>query len=199
LGPALRAIAADLQPRNHDMEVAVPLNLAFEAVKQVAFELDDFSAAQARHMNVIALRASLIVVLLALHVHQIKLINQSMPLKQAESAIDGYTIDLGIDLSRMAQNLARVQMLLCSLYHAQNGAALACHAQSARHQFGLQTSRNFGFWKWQGRWLRYLKLSFKTVAMITECENSHQVWFCHLYEKSGWKLLRGHRHIRLPR
>jgi hypothetical protein len=74
-GSALRAIAANFQPRNHNMEAAVALNLAFKAVEEIAFELGYLSAAQARHVDVITLGPSLIVVLLTLHVHEVEFVN----------------------------------------------------------------------------------------------------------------------------
>jgi len=76
-------------------------------------------------MNVIALRPALVEMLLALHVHEIEFIHKSMPLQQLESAIDGNTIDSGIELARMAENLRRIQVLLGILNYAQNCAPLA--------------------------------------------------------------------------
>ena len=79
---ALRAIASDFQARNDDVEVAIALNLPLQAVEEVALEFRDLAATQASHMNVVALGPPLIKMLFALHVHEIKLIYQAMPLEQ---------------------------------------------------------------------------------------------------------------------
>ena len=77
---ALSAVSADFKAADEDVEVALALDLSFEAVEQIAFKFGNLSATQASHMNVIALRPSLIKVLLALHVHQVKFVNQSVAL-----------------------------------------------------------------------------------------------------------------------
>jgi hypothetical protein len=77
---AFGAIAADFQPAHENVKLALALYLAFEPLEQIAFELRNFAAAQARHMNVVPLRSSLVEVLLALHVHQVKLINEPVSL-----------------------------------------------------------------------------------------------------------------------
>jgi hypothetical protein len=77
---AFGAIAADFQPAHEDVELAFALDLTFEPVEQIAFKFSNLSTSQARHMNVIALWPALIKVLLALHVHQVKLINEPVSL-----------------------------------------------------------------------------------------------------------------------
>lgn len=77
---ALCAIPADFQPAHEDVKLALALDLAFEPFEQIAFEFCNFAAAQARHMNVVALRSALIKVLLALHVHKIEFVNQAVSL-----------------------------------------------------------------------------------------------------------------------
>ena len=79
---ACGAVATDLQAADEDVKLTLALDLTLEALEQIAFEFCNFAAAQACHMNVVTLRATLIKVLLALHVHKIELINQAIPLKQ---------------------------------------------------------------------------------------------------------------------
>jgi hypothetical protein len=69
------AVAPDFEPANHNMKMAVPLDLAFQAIKQIALKLGDASAAEASHMDVVALRPPLVEVLFSLQVHQIEFIN----------------------------------------------------------------------------------------------------------------------------
>jgi mannose/fructose/N-acetylgalactosamine-specific phosphotransferase system component IIC len=69
------AVAADFQTAHDNVEMAIPLDLAFQAVKQIALELGNASASKASHMDVIALWASLVKVLLPLQMHQIEFVN----------------------------------------------------------------------------------------------------------------------------
>ena len=78
---ALRAVSADFQPADHDVKPAITLDLPFEPVEKVAFQFADFPAPQAGHVDVVTLRPALIVVFLALHVHQIKFIDQTVALE----------------------------------------------------------------------------------------------------------------------
>jgi hypothetical protein len=68
---ALCAISTDFQPAYYDVKAALALDLAFQPVKKVAFELGDLTAAQARHVDMIALWPPLVKMLFTLHVHQV--------------------------------------------------------------------------------------------------------------------------------
>lgn len=94
-------------------------------------------------MDVVALWTALIVMFLSLHMHEIKLVHQTVSLEQAQSTVDGYSINVGIETARTAQELAGIQMLFGGFDHPQDRSALTRHAQAARHQFGLKTSRGF--------------------------------------------------------
>jgi hypothetical protein len=144
---ALGAIAAHFEAADDDVEAAVALNLTFQTIKQVAFKFCDLATAEASHVNVVALRAAFIEMLFAFHVHEIKFVNQAVTLEQIESAIDGNPIDLRIDFAGPAENLASVEMLFGGFDDAENGAALAGHAQAAGHQFRLESARNLGLWQ----------------------------------------------------
>src|SRR5215813_12661025 len=130
------------------MEPTVALDLPFQTVEQIALELDDLTAAQAGHMDVIPLRAPLVIMFLALHMHQVELVNQSVALEQVERAVDGYAVNSRIELTGVTQDLRRIQVLLRGLHHAQNGTPLVGEAQPSRRQGRLQTSGGFGFRQW---------------------------------------------------
>jgi hypothetical protein len=137
VGAAIAAIAAHLEPADHDVEAAVALDLTFEAVEEVAFEFHNLAATEASHVDVVALRPALVEVLLALHVHEIELVNQAVALKQLQSAVHGNSIDSGVELAGMAQELRGVEMLLGVFDHAENGAALPRQAKATRRQRSL--------------------------------------------------------------
>src|SRR5437762_85529 len=93
--PALRAISTDFQPADNDVKAAFALDLPFQPVEEVAFELRNSSAAQAGHVDVIAMRAAFVEMLLALHVHEVEFVYQSVALEQFERAINRDPIDAG--------------------------------------------------------------------------------------------------------
>ena len=78
---AVRTVSANFQATHDDVKPAIALDLSFQAIEQLAFEFHDFSAAQARHVDVVALWAALIKMLLALHVHQVEFVDQAIALQ----------------------------------------------------------------------------------------------------------------------
>jgi two-component SAPR family response regulator len=123
----LRAVTTDFQSRNDNMEPAIALNLTLQSIEKIAFKFGDLPATKACHVNVISLGSSLIVVLLTLQMHEIELIYKPVTLEQIERAIDRNSIDLRIQSTRLAEDLAGVQMLLSGLDDTQNRTALARH------------------------------------------------------------------------
>jgi len=136
------------------MKSAVALDLALQAIKEIALEFHDLAAALAGHVDVIALRTALVEMLLALHVHQIQLIDQPVALQQTQRAINSDPVDLRVDPAGAAENLAGIEMLLGGFDNAKNRATLARHAQATRHQLSLQPSRSFCLGKGHGDALR---------------------------------------------
>ena len=111
------------------MEAAIALDLAFEPIKKITFEFHDFAAPQTCHVNVVALRAALVVMLFSLEMHEVEFVHQAVALQQVERAVNRDTIDLRIDFLRAAQNPGRIEVLLGRFDHAQDGFALASHAK----------------------------------------------------------------------
>lgn len=128
--------------------MTIPLDLPFEPLKQVALELENLATAEAGHVDVIAMRAALIKMLLSLQVHEVEFVHEAVALEKIQSSIDGHAVNLGIKSPRFAEYLDGVEMLLGSLDHAEDSAALAGHAQAARHQYGLQAPGRLGLRKW---------------------------------------------------
>ena len=112
------AVAADFHSSYNDVELALALDLAFKAIEQIALELHYFSAAQAGHVQVVALWSPLVIMLLPFEMHQVQFVYQTVAFEQGQRPVYRHAIDMRIDLSRLAQDLASVQMLFCSLDHA---------------------------------------------------------------------------------
>src|SRR5258708_13297824 len=70
-----------------------------------------------------------------------------MALEQPQRSVDGAPVHAGIDSLRLAQNLARVQMLAGGFHHAQNRATLLRHPDSALGKVSLEPAWHFCFRK----------------------------------------------------
>src|SRR5260370_5524439 len=85
---AMGAIAAHLRSREHDLETELRLDLLPHAVQRLPKILFDAPAAQADDVRVFLLEACLVVVLVALVVHQVQLVHEAADLEQFERAVD---------------------------------------------------------------------------------------------------------------
>jgi hypothetical protein len=124
-------MSADFESAYDDLKPAIALNLRFKAVEELALHFDNLSTAQASHVNVIALRTPLIIVLFPLHMHQIQLIHQAVAFQQVNGAIHSNAIDPRIDLPCLPQDLRRIQVLFGRFHDAKNGPALVSKTQTA--------------------------------------------------------------------
>jgi hypothetical protein len=144
------AVSADFEAGDNDVEAAIALDLSFKAVEQIAFEFEDLAAAETRHVDVISLRATFVVVFFTLQMHEIELVDQTLALEQVEGAVDGDTIDLGIELSGTAKDSGGVEVLLGGFDDAEDHFALAGHAKAAGHELGLEATGLLGLRKRHG-------------------------------------------------
>jgi hypothetical protein len=135
--PAGGAIAAHFQATHDDVEPAFTLDLSLEAIEKVTFEFRDFATTQTSHVDMVTLRTPLVKMLFALHMHQVEFVHQAVTFQQVQGAINSDAINLRIQLPRLPQYLAGIQVLLGGFYDAKNRAPLMSHSQSAGHEFGL--------------------------------------------------------------
>src|SRR6201995_2191520 len=103
----------------------------------MTLKFNHLSTAQAGHVQMVASGTALIEMALPLDMHQVQLVNQTLPFQQSQCAIHGDPVNFGINLARLAQDLAGIEMLFCSLHNAEDGAALAGEANAALHELGL--------------------------------------------------------------
>lgn len=148
VGTAFGAVATHFKTRDHDVKTAVALNLSFEPVEKITLKFHDLAAAQACHMNMIPLGTPFVIVLLALHVHQVKFVYQAMPLQQIERSIDGDPVNAWVEFACMTKDLRRVEMLFRVFNHLENRPPLMRHAQPARGECSLQAARYFCLGEW---------------------------------------------------
>src|SRR5262249_39609037 len=105
---------------------------------------DDFAAAQAGHVHVVAAGAAFVEVTLALEMHQVQLVDEALAFKQADGSVNGDAVDGRIDAPGFPQDLSGIEMLFGSLNDAQDGATLPGQADAAIHELRLEKSRSFG-------------------------------------------------------
>lgn len=132
-GAAGMTVATDFETGDYDMELALALNLALETFEEIAFKFLNFAAAEAGHVQVIAVGTTLIVVFFSLQMHEIELVDQAMTFEQAEGAIDGDAVDTGIEFAGFAKKLAGIEVGFGGLDDLEDGATLTGHAEAARH------------------------------------------------------------------
>ena len=136
-GAALGAVAADFEPGDDNVEAAIPLDLSLQSIKEVAFKFRNLAAAQTRHVDMVPLRAPFIEMFLALHMHQVEFVNQSVPLQQAQSAINRDPVYLGIDAGAPAAATDWRPDAVWLFPPRSESCGVVGHTQPARHQFGL--------------------------------------------------------------
>ena len=122
---------ANLQPRNQHPKPAILLHPLFELLKLITHKLGNLPAPQTSHVNMIPAQLPLVIMPLAVDVHQVKFIDHPLPLQQPQRPIHRTTIHAGIKPLRPAQNLTRIQMFARSLNHAQDRAPLPRHTNAA--------------------------------------------------------------------
>lgn len=81
-GPALVAIASDFEARDHDVEVAVAMDLTLQTIEEQALEFGDLPASKAGHMDVITLGTTLVEVFFAFEMHQVKFVYKTVTLQK---------------------------------------------------------------------------------------------------------------------
>ena len=144
---ALGAVATDLEAGNQHAKAAVLFDLLLQFLEAVAHEFRDLAAAETRHVDVIAFQPPLVIMSLTIDVHQVEFVDHAMAFQEPKRAVDGTTVDAGVQFLCLAQDLAGIEMLAGSLHHAQDCAALLGHPDSAFGKLGLQAARHFSLRK----------------------------------------------------
>jgi hypothetical protein len=88
---------------------------------------------------------ALVKVGLATDVHQVQLVNQTMPFQQTEGAIDSYPVNARVLLLGFAENLAGIQVLFCGFNDAKDCPPLARQSNATGCQFSQQVAWRLGF------------------------------------------------------
>jgi hypothetical protein len=126
--------------------------LALQFFVELAFELANFSAAHAGHVDVVARAVAFVEMSIAAEVEKVELVNQAVAFQKIECAIHGDACDSGIHFLGTLENFARVQVAARGLHNLQQNASLARKADAARAKFALKTAGCFVIDAFAGRY-----------------------------------------------
>ena len=108
---AVGTVPAHLRPRQDDLKSEMSLDLFAHLLQQVAKELFDFAAAQANHVGMFLFQPRLVVVLVAIVMHQVQLVHQAACLQQLQRPVHGDAVQLRIFFARQREQTFGIQML----------------------------------------------------------------------------------------
>jgi len=94
-------------------------------LEEVGFKFADFAATQAGDVNVVARAVGFVIMLIAAEMQEIEFVDQAMALQEIEGAIDGDTMDVGIDALGALENFVGGEVALGAVHHLEEDAALA--------------------------------------------------------------------------
>src|SRR5712692_353325 len=138
---AVLAVAADFRACDGDLDAAVALDLALELLEQPALELAHFAAAQAGDVDVVAGPVTFVVVLVATDMEQVQLVDQAVALEQIERAVHSDAVHARINLLRVPQDGASVEVPLGVIHHGEQHTPLPGETHAAAFERGFQAAR----------------------------------------------------------
>src|ERR1700690_2192799 len=107
---AFFAESANFQPRNANLKSTLRRHLRLQSLKSRARIFHNRPALETSHVAMIAIRLRLVIMFLALDVHQVKFIDQTLALQQRERSINGGTIDTRVVFPRNFQESRRIEV-----------------------------------------------------------------------------------------
>lgn len=140
---AVRAQAAYFRARHRDFDAAIVRDLPLQFFVELAFELSDFPAAHASHVNMVARAVALVKMAVAPQVKQVELVDQSLPLQQVERSIDRDARDSRINFLSAFEDFVGVEVPPGGFHDLQKYFSLPREAYSARRQLVLKPSGSF--------------------------------------------------------
>jgi hypothetical protein len=75
------AVAADLQPRNQNVEIAVGCDLLLDPLQQITLEFHDGRTAQTGDVDVVAVWSALVVMPFSFDMHEVQFIDKAVTLE----------------------------------------------------------------------------------------------------------------------
>ena len=131
---AVGTVPAHLGPRQNDLKPEMRLDLLPHFLQQIAEELFDFAAAQANHVGMFLFQPSLVVVLVAVMMHQVQLVHQAARLQQLQRPVNGDAIQFRIFFTREREQAFGIQMLAGLIDQIQQDLPLAREAYALLFQ-----------------------------------------------------------------
>jgi hypothetical protein len=124
--------------------------LALQFFVQLTFELANFPAAHAGHVDVVTRAVALVEMTIATEMEKVQLVNQAVTFQKIECAIHGDARDSGIHFLGTLENFARVQVAARGLHYLKQNASLAREPNAARSELALKTAGCFVIYAFAG-------------------------------------------------
>jgi len=138
---AALAVAADIQRRCGDTELAVPSNTLRKVAEHTASEFGEFPTVQAFHSDSVALGRVRARILLSAVWDKAQLADHSVPFQKLQRPVNRDPVDLRVHPLRSPMDHANMGTLGSPFDDAENRAALLCQSHSASQEFSLQITR----------------------------------------------------------
>jgi hypothetical protein len=144
---AVGAVAADLRASDQNLKTEVRFHLAADALQGLAEKFFDTPTAQAYDVSVLLFHSRLVVMLLAIEMHQIKLVYQASGFQHLQRAVNSDAIQLRIFFFSEMVKTFGIQVLARFVDQIEQDLALACEANplllqrlfdAGRHAFRIQ-------------------------------------------------------------
>jgi hypothetical protein len=130
-GEAVVADATYFGAGDGDEELAVPGDLVFKLVVEVAFEFADLAAAQTGHVNVIARAMGFVIVAITAQMQQVEFVDEAVFFEQIDGAVDSDEMHVLVQFLGALEDLIDVEMLFGVVHDLEDDAALAREADAA--------------------------------------------------------------------
>ncbi len=127
---AAGAVPADLSTRQQDLKSEVGFDLFAQPLQGLSEKFLHLAAAQTDDVRVLLLQARLVVMLIAVVVHEVQLIHQAAILEHLQRAVDGHPVQFGIFFLGQLEQALGVQVLPGLVDHFQQDLPLTGEAHA---------------------------------------------------------------------
>jgi hypothetical protein len=129
-GEAFVADAADFGAGDGDFHGEVAGDLFLELFVETGFEFADFSAAEARDVDVVARAVRFVVVTVAAEMEKVEFVDEAVFFEEVDGAVDGDEMDFVVEFLGAFEDLVHIEMLFGGVHDLEDGAALAGEANA---------------------------------------------------------------------
>jgi hypothetical protein len=154
---------SNLQAHDLNLKVVRCGDFLLQALEGGTGKFLDLSTLKTSQMQMVVLGSNLVIMFLAVQMHEIQFIDQAQPLQQLDGPVDRRPVDVGIAPARLIEKARRVQMLLGVLDGFDKSAPLRSQAYS----FGFHLIQQFTAPKQSRLQLRLIRNVLEQIQYTT--------------------------------